>query len=408
MALTQNEKPISTGSPTLDEFLGGGLRRGELSCLADSVRTDSTELLCDIAAAFTEQTDENVLLVCVSGTEEEGAGRKTEIVRRLAERTGLTQETLARRYLVDFASDCYTPSSLREWLLSDDSIRLVLIDRFDRMYGDCGGDISKRWECPGCNCDEFERRLSPPSCVPYVLKKLARMFAVPILAVQRVPKAAICSFYGLGISPEFDHVAFLRKTDGGFTFLPPQGNPLYMSGALMAAYHVWRSSDTLAEKHAAWREIIEKVPDEAIPFTRWKAPRESVHAFLLDYMALENRLLREFYATDGQTAYNYYDPEIDLLLDNRGIYYDLNACLDDALAELEDSDGYEVWLYRIDLKNGLRTRVLFDERREPLDVKPEYPLFVTEEAILWDSFATLSRWFGEEPEPVSPQDDFPF
>ena len=50
----------------------------------------------------------------------------------------------------------------------------------------------------------------------------------------------------------------------------------------------------------------------------------------------------------------------------------------------------------------------YDERREPLDVKPEYPLFVTEEAILWDSFATLSRWFGEEPEPVSPQDDFPF
>lgn len=386
--MKQNEKPISTGFPSADELLGGGLRRGELSCLVNSVRTDSTELLCDIAAAFTEQTDENVLLVCISGTEEESAKQKTEIVRRLAERTGFTQETLSQRFLVDFASGCYTPSSLREWLLSDDSIGLVLIDRFDRMYGDCGGDISERWECPGCS--ESECHFLPPSCVPYILKKLARMFAVPILAVQRVPKAAICSFYGLGISPEFDHVAFLRETDGRFAFLPPQGNPLYMSGALMAAYHVWRSSDTLAEKHAAWREIIETVPDEAIPIARWKAPRESVHAFLRDYMALHDRLLREFYDTDGQIAYNYYDPEIDLLLDNRGIYYDLNACLDDALAKLEDSDAYDVWLYRIDLTNGLRTRVLFDKLREPLDVKPEYSLFVTEEAILWDSFVTLT------------------
>ncbi|MBR0510910.1 MAG: hypothetical protein IJJ85_12410 [Clostridia bacterium] len=181
-----------------------------------------------------------------------------------------------------------------------------------------------------------------------------------------------------------------------------------MSGALAAAYHVWSRSEPLAQKHAAWREIIENVPDEAIPFIKWKAPRESVHAFLRDYMALQDHLLREFYDKDGQIAYNYYDPEIDLLLDNRGIYYDLNTCLDDALAALEDSDGYEVWLYRIDLTNGLRTRVLFDKRREPLDVKPEYELFVTEEAILWDSFVTLNRWFGDEPEPLSPQDDFPF
>ncbi len=276
------------------------------------------------------------------------------------------------------------------------------------MYGDCRGDISKRWECPGCDCDESERRLSPPSCVPYILRKLARMFAVPILAVQRVPKAAICSFYGLGISPEFDHVMFLRETDGGLAFLPPQGDPLHKSGALAAAYHVWRRCEPMAQKHAAWLEIIKTVPDEAIPFAKWKAPRESVHAFLRDYMALENRLLREFYDADGQIAYNYYDPNFELLVDNRGIYYDRNACLDDALAALEDSDGYQVWLYRIDLTNGLRTRVLFDKRREPLDVKPEYELFVTEEAILWDSFETLNRWFEEEPEPLFAEDALPF
>ena len=66
--MKKQEKTVSTGILALDDLLGGGLRRGELSCLVDSVRTDSTELLCDIAAAFTEQTDENVLLVCLSGT----------------------------------------------------------------------------------------------------------------------------------------------------------------------------------------------------------------------------------------------------------------------------------------------------------------------------------------------------
>ena len=406
--MKQNEKPISTGAPALDALLGGGLRRGELSCLADSVRKDSTELLCDIAAAFTEQTDENVLLVCLSGTEEEGRRQKEKTVRRLAERTGLTQETLARRFLIDCDSDCYTPAALRDVLISDDSIGLVLIDRFDRMYGDCKGDIRKRRECPGCIRNETEFRFLLPSCVPYTLKKLARMFAVPILTVQRVPDTGTCSFYELGISPEFDHVAFLRETGGSLAFLPPQGNPLHMSGALMAAYHVWRSSDTLAEKHAAWREIIEKVPDEAIPFANWKAPRESLHAFLRDYMALENRLLDEFYDADGLIAYNYYDPNFELLVDNRGIFYDLNACLTAALSALEDSAGYEVWLYRIDLKNGRRTRALFDARSVPLDVNPEYGLFITEEEILWDSFVTLNRRFEDETELLSLEDDARF
>ncbi len=389
--MKKQDNTISTGMPALDDLLGGGLRRGELSCLAGSVRTDVTELLCDIAAAFLEQTEEKVLLVCVSGTEEEGARKKAAIVRWFAEQTGVTHAMLALRFLIDCTSDCYTTASLRDVLLSDDSIGLVLIDRFERMYGDCRGDIQKRWECPGCIRNETEFRFLLPSCVPYALKKLARMFAVPILTVQRVPDTEKCSFYELGISPEFDHVAFLRKTGGGFAFLPPQGNPLHMSGALAAAYHVWRRCEPLAQKHAAWREIIETLPDEAIPFANWKAPRESVHTFLRDYMDLENRLLWEFYNADGQIAYNFYDPNFDLLVDNRGIYYDLNACMNDALAALEDADGYEVWLYRIDLTNGRRTRVLFDKRREPLDVKPEYELFVTEEEILWDSFITLNR-----------------
>ncbi len=402
--MKQYEVCASTGFSALDALLGGGLRRGELSCVAGSDPAAQTRILCEIAAAFARQTEENVLLTTVAGAEAEGERKAAAIRRLLAQATGWKEEALSRRFSVH----CPTANDtdrIRSLLRADDTIGLVLIDRSEWLDADgrCG-DLTLA-DCMWCDvCD----RSVPPFCVPDVLKRTARTYAVPIIAAQRVPQPGTCSFYELGISPEFDHVAFLRETGGSLAFLPPQGDPLHMSGALAAAYHVWRRSGTLAEKHAAWREIVETVPDEAIPFANWKAPRESVHAFLRDYMALEDRLLREFYDADGQIAYNYYDPNFELLVDNREIYYKLNACLDDALAALEDSEGYQVWLYRIDLKNGLRTRALFDERHEPLEVKPEYPLFITEEEILWDSFVTLNRRFEDETELLSSEDDARF
>ena len=181
---------------------------------------------------------------------------------------------------------------------------------------------------------------------------------------------------------------------------------------LEAAFVVWQSRfATLEEKHAAWREITETMPDTEIPYEKWKAPRKSLHAFLRDYIALEERLLNEFYNLDNRAAYNYYEPEYngtDLLIDHRGIYYDLEACLTDALAAAQATEspfpfwerkGTAVYLYRLDLTNGARLRAGFDFRRKPTSIRPEHDLWVADEDLLYGSFLPLAR---EEPFP------FPF
>ena len=172
----------------------------------------------------------------------------------------------------------------------------------------------------------------------------------------------------------------------------------YEFSPLEAAFVVWQSRvATLEEKHAAWSEIIETMPDTDIPYEKWKAPRESLHAFLRDYMALEDRLLREFYDPAGFFAYNYYEPEYyakpencDLLVDHRGIYHTLDACLKDARSALQEQGAQEIVVYRIDLAYGRRIHAAFDSAGNVLRVRPEYELFVTEEAILRDSFVTLT------------------
>ncbi len=167
----------------------------------------------------------------------------------------------------------------------------------------------------------------------------------------------------------------------------------YRFNALEAAWLVYRHRGITKEKrHAAWREIIANLPDTDIPYGRWKAPRESVHAFLRDYMALEDRLLREFYDTSGFCAYNYYEPEHnDLLVDHRGIFHNLDACLSAAQTAMKEHGSPEIAAYRIDLAYGHRVYAAFNAAGDVLRIRPEYELFEPEEAILRDSFAALKE-----------------
>ena len=171
----------------------------------------------------------------------------------------------------------------------------------------------------------------------------------------------------------------------------------YRFSPLEAAFVVWQSrSASMEKRHAAWQEIIETLPDTDIPCERWKAPRESLHAFLRDYMALEDRLLREFYDPSGFCAYNYYEPEYlskpekcDLLVDHRGIFHELDACLSAAQTARKEQNAQEIIVYRIDLAYGCRVHAVFNAAGDVLRVRPEYELFETDEAILRDSFVTL-------------------
>ena len=52
---------------------------------------------------------------------------------------------------------------------------------------------------------------------------------------------------------------------------------------------------TIEEKHQAWNEIIETMPDCCIEGRRIMEPQESLHAFLKKYMEIEDELIRDFY-----------------------------------------------------------------------------------------------------------------
>ncbi len=173
----------------------------------------------------------------------------------------------------------------------------------------------------------------------------------------------------------------------------------YQFSALQAAWLVYHCrTATLDERHAAWREIIDTMPDEYFFVNRSGAPK-SLHKFLRDYMALEDRFLREFLDADGPCAYNYYEPfyycgpePCDLLVDHRGIYYDRDRCLRDALEEVNDQcEASYALVYRIDLRNGNRVHAEYDPEGNVLSVSPEYDLFITDGQIFFDSFLPLAR-----------------
>lgn len=62
-----------------------------------------------------------------------------------------------------------------------------------------------------------------------------------------------------------------------------------------AAFLIWQcATAALSEKHAAWRELIQTMPDCRMEPRRNMCEIQSMHSFLRDYMALEQKLLREF------------------------------------------------------------------------------------------------------------------
>ena len=66
----------------------------------------------------------------------------------------------------------------------------------------------------------------------------------------------------------------------------------YSFDPLQCAFLVYQSRrHTLEEKHAAWQEIIDTMPDMPVPERMNCVGWESLHAMLRDYMAMENKQL---------------------------------------------------------------------------------------------------------------------
>lgn len=69
----------------------------------------------------------------------------------------------------------------------------------------------------------------------------------------------------------------------------------YEFNSLEAAWLIYQCRDaTINEKHKAWNELIEKMPDCKIKVRANTVPQESLHAFLKQHMKLEDKYINEF------------------------------------------------------------------------------------------------------------------
>ena len=110
----------------------------------------------------------------------------------------------------------------------------------------------------------------------------------------------------------------------------------YQFSTLECAWLVWLikqdKSLTLEEKHKAWKEILTNMPDCAFDShgTYDEANVDSIHIFLSEYMAMENRLLERFHKKESNAVYTYKvwcDKDNDWLGDGGPLYVDFNEAL---------------------------------------------------------------------------------
>ena len=319
MALTQNEKPISTGFPSADELLDGGLRSGELVCLAGPQTADNTRFICRAALAAAEQTEKTVLLLSLCTSEE----AISETMREHG-----AEESLLKRITVVYDLDL-TVEALEKRVMADDTVGTVLIDGGEWIDAFCEGS---RWPpeyCLYCDmcCDENE---SMKSCNVYALKKLAQAFNLPVAVTQTIPETEVKNRAALGISPETDRLLFLRRDGQTWQFragdeneaASPLSEPVaqeqksppdllrfipskdvrehlktisWQPDAVQAAQLVLKNDTVpLYEKLEVLRQITETLPDVLLDLPSFVENGETLHECLSAYVQDEEELLASF------------------------------------------------------------------------------------------------------------------
>ncbi len=97
----------------------------------------------------------------------------------------------------------------------------------------------------------------------------------------------------------------------------------HIFNTMECAYLIYQSQNhTLPEKSSAWKKLIESMPDMVIE-ERINCPHyDSLHDFLRRYIALENRLLTEFFREETDSVYQF---DALYATDNDSPYYGYEA-----------------------------------------------------------------------------------
>ena len=105
---------------------------------------------------------------------------------------------------------------------------------------------------------------------------------------------------------------------------------------------------TLQEKHAAWQELIDTMPDCPIAKRRWTAACPSLHAFLREYMRFQDDLVAELYSRKENEIYagKIWRPQKEEIYPFSSVEKCLAECRDDF--DGMDTPSYSVVKYQVD------------------------------------------------------------
>ena len=122
----------------------------------------------------------------------------------------------------------------------------------------------------------------------------------------------------------------------------------YPFGSLEAAWIIYQCRfASLEEKHAAWRELIQTMPDCAIEERPNTEAHNSLHRFLAEYMERETKLLHTFCENDGG-IYRWTECQEDgLRFEHPGIYTDYAKCRNRISREISDNEDGEIASYLV-------------------------------------------------------------
>lgn len=114
----------------------------------------------------------------------------------------------------------------------------------------------------------------------------------------------------------------------------------YKFNGLECAWLIYQSETaTLADRHAAWREIIDTMRDYMIKKYFPSVPQNSLHRFLKRYMEVENRIVQQFYELEKGSIFQYlwWDKD-DYGHKENGLYPTMDDCFGELFAEHDISD----------------------------------------------------------------------
>ena len=145
----------------------------------------------------------------------------------------------------------------------------------------------------------------------------------------------------------------------------------YKFTARESAFLIWQSDKTIQQKHAAYREIIETMPDEKLNERICTAEFEHLHEFLSRYMECENYLFRVFGEREEAVYMSkvFYNGEWE---NEKKTYSIHDVCLNETIKRWEGDGIYfavsKKWIRREHEEPEKEVTVYFNKYEEPYKI----------------------------------------